>query len=73
MLKIIIKDNGIGRKAAQALNSRGNHTSRGMGITAERINTINASSNLSITIDIKDLENYTGDAMGTVVTIKIKD
>ena len=73
LLEITIKDNGIGRKAAQALRGTGNHIPRGMGITSERINTINASSNLTITIDIKDLENYTGDALGTAVTIKIKD
>ncbi len=73
LLMIVIQDNGIGRKAAQALKNRSTHKSRGMGITAERIITINTSSDLSITIDIKDLVNSAGVALGTKVTIKIRD
>ena len=72
-IRVIVTDNGIGRKAAQLLRSNIKHKSRAMGITAERIHTINASSDIHIAINVEDLYADNGDATGTKVVIKIKD
>lgn len=70
-MKITISDNGIGRKAAQALRKM-NHKSRGMQIIHERIQTINDSQELNVHVSTVDLEDE-GHAAGTLVEITISE
>lgn len=70
-LKITVRDNGIGRKAAEKLK-RKNHKSRGMQIIKERINTINNNKELKLDIHINDLM-YNHNATGTEVVILISE
>ena len=72
-LVVIIEDNGIGRQASTALNKEGKHISRAMGITSERIKSINASSDIQVAIHIQDLIDSAKEPMGTRVTLNIKD
>jgi len=66
--KVIIKDNGIGRKASTILKKEKSHQSRGMSITSERLNTINSVYNLNIQLDINDVvEN--DQVSGTIVEL----
>lgn len=53
-LKIIIEDNGIGRKASSGKKKL--HKSLGMNITQERLALYNHSNNISINLEIFDLE-----------------
>ncbi|WP_205508440.1 sensor histidine kinase [Longitalea arenae] len=68
----IIQDNGIGRKKAQAYRSQMHveYQSKGMTLTAERINILNRQLTDPITIEINDLTNENGQATGTSVTIR---
>ncbi|MEO5583659.1 MAG: histidine kinase [Saprospiraceae bacterium] len=71
-LKIIIEDNGIGRKEAQfnRKSSKPGHKSMGMTLTNERIKLISSGSESS-NILINDLVDSEDMALGTAVTISI--
>lgn len=56
LLRIAIKDNGVGRKAASEREERKNHTSHGMNITTERIDLLNKRLKKKISITVFDLE-----------------
>ena len=73
MLEVCIEDNGIGRKAAALRNEarNGHEKSMGMKLTTDRITLIKNMLNISAQIHIDDLEDSTGQAMGTRVTITI--
>jgi len=71
-LQIVIRDNGIGRKASQENKGDKNHQSKGMGITAERIRTINESSDLEISIAVNDLFHDYRPA-GTQITVTMNN
>lgn len=73
LLVATIQDNGVGRAAAEQLKPSRKHKSWAMGITAERINTINASSDIFVSIAVDDLVDHNKMAAGTKVTVKIKD
>ncbi|WP_207511508.1 sensor histidine kinase [Longitalea luteola] len=68
----IIEDNGIGRKKAHAYKSQMHveYQSKGMSLTAERINILNRQLIEPITIEINDLTNEKDQATGTRVTIR---
>jgi LytS/YehU family sensor histidine kinase len=68
----IIQDNGIGRKKAGEYKSRLHveYQSKGMSLTAERINILNRQLIEPITIEINDLTNAQGQAMGTRITLR---
>jgi ligand-binding sensor domain-containing protein len=70
-LKVLIIDNGIGRKHSAEINKSrgGGHRSLGLKITEERLQLSAVASNQSVTI--KDLYNKDGEAMGTEVTLII--
>jgi ligand-binding sensor domain-containing protein len=74
MLVITIEDNGIGRKAAEALKSNfGTHKqSHGMKITAERLASVNAVYGIHAQATVEDLINATGQVAGTCVTLTMK-
>jgi two-component sensor histidine kinase len=68
----IIQDNGIGRKKANEYKSqlRVEYQSKGMSLTAERINILNRQSIDPITIEINDLTNENQQALGTRIIIR---
>jgi LytS/YehU family sensor histidine kinase len=73
MLQCVIEDNGIGREQAQALKSK-TATSRkslGLKLTQDRLSLLNKHAALNASIEITDLENEQGQAMGTRVILKI--
>jgi len=71
-LNVTVRDNGIGRKAAGAIQVGKKHKSKGMSITQDRIETLNSSSDISISMDIKDLKEDSI-AAGTEVNLLFKD
>lgn len=68
----IIDDNGIGLAAAQKLSSRpAGHTSMGMAITRQRIETINRLYNTNIAVTVTDKQSLSEGAHGTLIEIII--
>jgi ligand-binding sensor domain-containing protein len=72
-LKIIIQDDGVGRKKAAALKSRNTlkQKSYGMKITGDRIRMVNELYGMQTTVYIEDLEDVTGEPKGTRVILQI--
>lgn len=72
ILECIIEDNGIGRDKAAKLKAVNpiEYQSRGMSLTAERVELLNRSADRSITIAVKDLRNENGEPCGTSVSVK---
>lgn len=72
-LLCIIKDNGIGRAAAQQRKQFQNARKKsfGMSITADRIELINTLYRLNTTVKIVDLKDIDGQPKGTQVEIAI--
>jgi len=69
-LLITIEDNGIGREAADKLKQK-NYISRGTQILTERIQTLNASSDMKI--NAQTIDNYSkGRPSGTTVKVNIQ-
>jgi hypothetical protein len=71
-LKIIIDDNGIGRKQSEALKSANNkgHQSFAMEANKKRLEIL-LQKHKDITLEIIDKQNEWGDATGTQVVIKL--
>lgn len=71
-LRCVITDNGVGRKKAKELNSKSvnKEKSYGMKITNDRLSMLNGDSQIS-TVEIVDLEDDQGNALGTKVIVKI--
>jgi sensor histidine kinase YesM len=67
-----VEDNGIGRKAAQALRAKNfpKHKSMGTFLTEERLRLINEQD--KVAFEIKDLHDDTGNASGTRVNIWVR-
>ena len=70
-LSVIIDDNGIGREKARQYKTSEHieYQSRGMSLTADRVRLINAIHGDSIRIEITDLKDDEGRALGTRVAI----
>jgi|GEM_PF-954570 ligand-binding sensor domain-containing protein/two-component sensor histidine kinase len=66
----VVEDNGIGREAAQRFRSV-SHSSLGMYITRQRVESINQLYHTQIVITIKDKWNAPGDPGGTTIEILI--
>jgi len=66
VLKIIIEDNGIGRKASSPKNKM--HKSMGLEITRERLALFNHSNEISIKLEIIDMESE-NKPLGTKVVL----
>ena len=68
-----IKDNGVGRIKAAAFKSNQHieYQSKGMSLTAKRIDLLNKMNENKIEIDIIDLTAANGAATGTEVIVKI--
>lgn len=71
-LVCILEDNGIGRKAALQHKSANpiEYQSKGMSLTAERIQMLNAGNAHTIGLEIEDMEDEQQQALGTRVTIR---
>jgi hypothetical protein len=67
----VLEDNGVGRKAAKQYKSISpiNYQSKGLSLTAERIEMFNKEHEQKITMHIDDLEDEAQNALGTRVTI----
>jgi ligand-binding sensor domain-containing protein len=67
----VLEDNGVGRKAAMQYKSISpiNYQSKGLSLTAERIEMFNKEHEQKITMHIDDLEDEAKNALGTRVTI----
>ncbi len=72
-LNINIEDNGVGRKAASAFNSKNvrDHVSYGSVITEDGIKAYNIANNTNIRTVVTDLIDSFGSACGTQVTLII--
>jgi ligand-binding sensor domain-containing protein len=72
-LLIVVEDNGIGRKKAgvQKFPSREQRKSHGIEITLKRIELFNKEHNFPETVRIIDLQDDSGNALGTKVEIPI--
>ena len=68
-----ITDNGVGRKMAAELekNNERKHKSVGMQLTRDRLRDLNNEANAKMSCVITDLEDETGNALGTQVTVII--
>ncbi|GAB4494076.1 MAG: hypothetical protein OHK0045_24700 [Raineya sp.] len=73
-IKIIIDDNGIGRKQAQEIRQRQHKKSTQFASSAiaQRIDLINKMKNFKIDLQIIDKENSAGEPLGTKVEIIVK-
>ena len=73
-IKIVVKDNGIGREKARALKSKSaNHQkSHGLHLTQERIELYQISTGVNISVYIDDVKNERGEVLGTNVEIFIQ-
>lgn len=67
-----IEDNGIGRKQARQFKSIApmEYQSKGMTLTARRIEVFNTAHEASIGINIEDMEDYSRNPAGTKVTVR---
>ena len=72
--QIVIEDNGIGRVASMEYKkkSRNLHQSHGLNVTAERIALFHLKYQNDARIDIIDLEDAAGNALGTRVELAFK-
>jgi LytS/YehU family sensor histidine kinase len=70
-LVCILEDNGVGRKAALHYKSISpiNYQSKGLSLTADRIEMFNKEHVQKISMQIDDLEDEAQNALGTRVTI----
>jgi LytS/YehU family sensor histidine kinase len=70
-LVCILEDNGVGRKASMQYKSITpiNYQSKGLSLTADRIEMFNKEHELKITMFIDDLVDDAQNALGTKVTI----
>ena len=65
-----VTDNGIGRKAAAELKRKTvGHKSKGLSITASRLDLLNQSSDNSVNVSTIDLKDENSNAMGTRVEV----
>jgi len=64
-LKVMVEDNGIGRK--MAAESKSAHQSAGMNITVSRLQMLNKRVRLDMKLTITDLMNQENEAAGTRV------
>lgn len=72
ILKCVIEDDGIGRKAAMKISERKRkHISHGMSITGERLELMNSLNKNKLNVDIIDKVNEDENATGTRVEIFI--
>jgi len=70
-LRCYIEDNGIGRAASKALAEARVHQSHGMSVTRKRLEALNNANENQTLVEIFDLKNENGEAVGTQVALTI--
>jgi len=72
-LHCIIEDNGVGRAAASTINAgrMNKHQSKGIKLTEERLQMMDAQQNHKTVVNIFDLADDAGNATGTRVEIEV--
>jgi sensor histidine kinase YesM len=71
-LNISIEDDGIGRKKAAELKSKSaTHKSHGLKVTSQRIEMMNKLNSTGAQVNVVDLKDELGNAMGTRVELII--
>ncbi|HAA12694.1 MAG TPA: hypothetical protein DCE41_13770 [Cytophagales bacterium] len=68
---VALQDNGVGRKASQGLQVGLKHESKGLKMTEDKINLFNRNRECPMTLEVIDLEDEAGKALGTRVEIMI--
>jgi LytS/YehU family sensor histidine kinase len=70
-IKVVIQDNGIGRKAAQEIkeNNLKTHISRAMQIVKEKLEVLKADTTFKVSFEIEDLYDNKNEASGTKAII----
>lgn len=69
---IIIEDNGIGRKNARQIHRNSSHNkSFGMQLGEKRINLLNSGKSTFSKVEVSDLQNSQGMALGTRISITL--
>lgn len=73
VLVCVVEDNGIGRAASKKINQwrEKEHNSIGMEVTKERLEILNVTYNRNFNVEVIDLHNEDGDAIGTKVVLYI--
>ena len=73
MLVCEIEDNGVGRKKTREIQKRDKkiYASRGMKLTKERLKLLNDAYDNQLSVDIEDLIDEQGNALGTKVMLYI--
>lgn len=73
VLVCVVEDNGIGRAASKKINQwrEKEHNSIGMEVTKERLEILNVTYNRNFNVEVIDLHNEDGDAIGTRVVLYI--
>ncbi len=71
LLEVIVDDNGIGRERSRAIKAarKDGHRSRGLSITQERLEILNASNASDLNVTIEDKYNQHQEPAGTRVRI----
>lgn len=70
-ISIVVKDNGIGRKRAEELGTRGN--GQGLTLVQSQLDFYNQNNNAAIVQLITDLFDESGNAAGTLVELFVPD
>ncbi len=70
-LKCVIEDDGVGRERARELKKDLSHKSFAMGINERRLMLLNEIEHKDLSIEIEDLYNSAGEAVGTRVTLHV--
>ena len=72
-VEVVIRDNGIGRAAARtrSVHGRKPHRSRGLEITAERVELLRELHGVDVQVETLDLVTANGEAGGTEVRMRI--
>jgi LytS/YehU family sensor histidine kinase len=68
-----IEDNGIGREKAREIKRKREHQSAGMKNIEERITIINRVSEIKVKLEVIDLHDAKGTALGTKVRLKFNN
>ena len=74
IIQVVVRDNGVGRAAAEALKSKSalQQKSYGMKITAERMRVVNLAYQINVHVEVNDLLSNTGEPTGTEVVLFLK-
>lgn len=70
-LQVIIRDNGVGRNKKNALQAEKLHKSKGISLTEQRLHALGIKTDLDFQVEIIDLVDEAGNALGTEVRLLI--